>query len=69
MLYNAEKSYTELVEVCANFQLLTITPELKLNEAERKALLSWILKFLYRGTKFAARSTQIIDDPKTQAVT
>jgi hypothetical protein len=52
MLYRAEKS---------------MTPKLRLREADRKALLSWMRQLRYRGTRWTSRSTQMMLAPTTQA--
>lgn len=46
---------------------LTITPKLKLRDEDRKALLSWILKFLLPGMRRTTRSIHIMAAPKVQA--
>ena len=47
---------------------LTITPKLRLSEAERKALLSCILKFRLLGISRMIKSTHIMLEPTTQAL-
>lgn len=43
-----------------------MTPKLKLSEADRKVVLSRILKCFHRGTCRQRRSRQIIEEPKTK---
>lgn len=45
-----------------------MTPKLKLSEAARKPLLSWIRKSFIPGILQTTRSTHITDAPATQAV-
>jgi len=45
-----------------------MTPKLKLNDDARKILLSCILKFLLLGMQRTSTSTQMILDPRTQAI-
>ena len=47
--------------------VLTMTPKLKLSDAERKVLLSWILKLCFPGMRWIIRSTHMIMAPATQA--
>lgn len=45
-----------------------MTPKLRLRDADRKELLSWILKFRLPGIIRTKRSTQMMEAPMTQAV-
>lgn len=45
-----------------------MTPKLKLNEDDKKALLSWMLKFFLPGSMRMKTSTQTMHAPATQAV-
>jgi hypothetical protein len=45
----------------------TMTPKLRLREEERKALLSWILKFCWPGILHMIKSTAMIEAPSVQA--
>ncbi len=45
-----------------------MTPKLKLSDAERKVLLSWILKLCFPGMRWIIKSTHIIMAPAMQAM-
>lgn len=57
-----------LDQLYLGFLFLTITPELKLSDAERNVLLSRSWKFFFPESLRTATSTQIIPDPRTQAI-
>jgi hypothetical protein len=46
----------------------TITPKLKLKDADKNESLSWILKFFFPGNCRTMMSTQMMDAPRTQAI-
>lgn len=73
MLYNAEKSCEQSVSRLPPFtrvhvvEKCTITPKLRLREADKNESLSWILKVFFPGNCRTMTSTHIIEAPTTHA--
>lgn len=72
MLYSEEKSCRNVSSIDIPFHLNvpTMTPKLRLNDDERNALLSWILKHLHESSGIwqINRSTQTIKAPSMHAI-